>query len=161
MKVSKYNIILTMDDGKKIAFNSMSCALAEINDDFIEIIEKIDSLQYEKLDAKQKLLVDEMLEGNYIVHDNIDELKLIKYKHLSGKFNNESLGLTIAPTLSCNFECPYCYENPKQSFINEDVVKGILEMVSEAAQRKKVYILLGMEANLLLPRIYCLICLRK
>jgi len=141
MKASKYNIILTMDDGTKIAFNSMTCALAEINEDFIEIIEKIDSLQYEKLDAKQKLLVDKMLEGNYIVHDNIDELKLIKYKHLSGKFNNESLGLTIAPTLSCNFECPYCYENPKQSFIKEDVVKGILEMVSEAAKRKKgIYI---------------------
>lgn len=137
MRASKYNMIWTMDDGTKIAFNSMTCALAEVNEDFLDILKNIDLLEYEKLTTEQRLLVDNMLEGNYIVRDNIDELKLIKYRHLSGKFNAESLGLTIAPTLSCNFGCPYCYENPKQGFIKEDVVNGILEMINEAAKRRK------------------------
>jgi uncharacterized protein len=71
------------------------------------------------------------------MNDNIDELKLIKFRHFNGKFSNESLGLTIAPTLNCNFACPYCYESPKKGFMSEEVQKAILDMVYEAAKKRK------------------------
>lgn len=43
-----------------------------------------------------------MSEGNYIVHDDMDELKLLKYRNYNGKFSSGALGLVIAPTLACN-----------------------------------------------------------
>lgn len=137
MKKSRYNMFWSLEDGTRIAFNCMTCALAEINDDFMDVLNNIENLDYNNLDEKTKTLVDNMLEGNYILKDNIDELKLIKYRHLNGKFSNEGLGLTIAPTLACNFACPYCYESPKTGFITEEVQKSILDMVEEAAKRRK------------------------
>ena len=78
MKKSSYNKFLKTEDGKKIAFNSMTCALAEVDDNFFEIYDNIESLKYDNLDKEQKKLVQSMLEGNYIVQNEVDELNMIK-----------------------------------------------------------------------------------
>lgn len=86
MRKSNYNKILKTNDGKRIAFNSMTCALAEVDETFFEIYDNVENLDYAKLDEKQKEMLHNMLEGNYIVHDEVDELKMIKYRHFSSKF---------------------------------------------------------------------------
>lgn len=135
MKASNYNRTLTIEDGTRLAFNAMTCGLAEVDDNFFYILDHVGELKYEELGGETKELVDMMLEGNYIVHDDFDELKSIKYRHLSGKFNGGSLGLTIAPTLNCNFACPYCYESPKQGLMEPEAMDGIVEMVENAAKK--------------------------
>ncbi|OPZ85180.1 MAG: hypothetical protein BWY74_03989 [Firmicutes bacterium ADurb.Bin419] len=137
MKISKYNMFWKLEDGTNIAFNSMTCALAEINEDFMEVLNNIENINYEELNGEKKELVDNMLLGNYILKDSFDELKVIKYRHYSGKFNQDSLGLTIAPTLSCNFGCPYCYEDPKSGMMSKEVQDAIIELVTEAAKKRK------------------------
>jgi len=137
MKASKYNMILNLEDERTIAFNSMSCALAKINNDFINIIENIEHINYDELEEEKKTLVDNMLLGGYILDNDFDELKALKYEHFSAKFNNNGLQLTIAPTLSCNFACPYCYENPKSGIMNNDVQDAIIDWVVEEAKKRK------------------------
>ena len=137
MKISKYNKILTLENGKKIIFNSMSCALTEANDDFLKVLNKIDLIKYEELEERKKELLDKMLLDNYIIQDYVDEMKLIKYKHFSAKYDKESINVTIAPTLMCNFECPYCFETPQKWIMKEDVIEGILNILSEAIKRGK------------------------
>ncbi|MEO3947847.1 radical SAM/SPASM domain Clo7bot peptide maturase [Gorillibacterium sp. CAU 1737] len=137
MKVSRYNMFWTLEDGTKLAFNSMTCALAEVNEDFLSMLDRAPELDYEGLAGEEKDLVDQMLLGNYILKDSFDELKVIKYRHFAGKFNSDSLGLTIAPTLSCNFGCPYCYENPKNGMMSREVQDALVELVSDAAKQRK------------------------
>lgn len=137
MKVSKYNRILKVDN-KDIVFNSLSCALAEIDESFYTIIDNIRNINYDKLDDKNKELVDNMLEGNFIVHDDVDEYKNIKYRNLSAKFSNGVLSLTIAPTLDCNFACPYCYENAKKGFMDIETQNAIVSMVKDSLDHIKV-----------------------
>lgn len=137
MKASKYNLIMETDEKTKIAFNATTCALAEVDDNFFDVLNTIDDIRYEELEGEKKTIVDAMLEGNYIVQDELDELKLLKYRHYNGKYNNSALGLTVALTLGCNFACPYCYENAKQGFLSQEAIDGIIEMVTESAKRKK------------------------
>jgi uncharacterized protein len=137
MKASKYNLILDTDDGKKIAFNSTSCALAEVDENFFDVLNNPDKINLETADTEKKQLIESMLQGNYLVSDVLDELKLIKYKHLNGKYGNSGFGLTVALTMACNFACSYCYEKPKQGLMVEAVVAGIVEMVTAAAQKRK------------------------
>ncbi len=137
MKASKYNMFWTLEDGTKIAFNSMTCALAEIDDNFMEVLDNIENINMDELNDEKKKLVEDMLMGNFIIKDSFDELKVIKYRHFAGKFNSDALGLTIAPTLACNFACPYCYENPKKGMMSQEVQDAILEFVTEAAKRRK------------------------
>jgi uncharacterized protein len=137
MKTSRYNLILTTEDGRKIAFNSTTCALAEVDAAFFEVLDTIGTVDPEKADASQKELIEMMRQGNYIVDDAVDELKILQYQHLSGKYSNYTLGLTVALTLGCNFACPYCYEQVKQGLITPETVEGIVAIVTEAAQKRR------------------------
>jgi uncharacterized protein len=58
MKASKYNKFWEMEGGSRIAFNCMTCALAEIEDDFMEILDNIENIKYEELNSTKKELVD-------------------------------------------------------------------------------------------------------
>ncbi|MCI8746497.1 MAG: SPASM domain-containing protein [Lachnospiraceae bacterium] len=137
MKKSVYNKILTTNDGKKIAFNSMTCALAEVDESFFKIYDNIENLNYENLDDQQKKLINNMLKGNYIINDEIDELKIIKYRHFHSKFTEDILSLTIAPTLECNFACPYCYETPKKGLMNKEVQNAIIDVIKKRIKKIK------------------------
>lgn len=137
MKASKYNFIWDLENGNKLAFNSMSCGLAEVNDEFLEILENVEKIKYEELKGAKKELVDNMLLGNFIVHDYIDELKMLKFKHYQGKFGRNGLGLTIAPTLNCNFKCPYCYETLDTHIMNQEIRQAIVNFVRESAKTLK------------------------
>ncbi|MCX7749834.1 MAG: radical SAM/SPASM domain Clo7bot peptide maturase [Clostridia bacterium] len=137
MKASKYNKIWKMEDGANIAFNYMTCALAEVDEDFINILNQIENIRYDELEDEKKKLVDDMLYGNFIIKDNIDELSIIKYRHYAGKFNDSALGLTIAPTLACNFGCPYCFENEKKGMMKPEVQQSVIDMVENWAKQKK------------------------
>lgn len=136
MKKSKYNKFLTTENGNKIAFNSTTCALAEVDDSFFEIYDNIGMLQrYDMLDEEQKALVDSMLEGKYILQDEVDELKMLKYKHYSSKFAGDVLSLTIAPTLECNFACPYCYETSKKGMMSKEVQDAIVNAINKRVKK--------------------------
>lgn len=134
MKKSRYNIFFNRD-GKELAFNSMSCALAEIGDDFKQIYETIEHLDPENYTEEEKLLIEEMHYGNFIISDEIDELTILQFRNNRGKFATENLSYVIAPTLSCNFACFYCFEQAKPIFMSQEVQDKIIENVRDNAKR--------------------------
>lgn len=136
MKKSRYNKIIHLEDGKTIAFNSVTCALAEVDEEFLDTLENIEHINIDEVSPEKKELIDNMMEGNYIVDDKMDELKLLKFRNYSGKFSSNGVGLVIAPTLACNFACPYCYETAKSGMITEEVQASLLEMIEDTAKHK-------------------------
>lgn len=136
MKQSRYNRIIKTEKGETLAFNSLTCALAEVDQEFLDVLNNIKDINVETLDKDKKELVQNMAEGNFIVDDAIDELKLIKYRNYNGKFSKGSLGLVLAPTLACNFACPYCYETAKPGMMSMEVQDSIIEMVEDTAKTK-------------------------
>ena len=55
-------------------------------------------------------LVAELIRGGILVNEERDELGEIRLQSRAARFANTALSLTIAPTMACNFCCPYCYE---------------------------------------------------
>lgn len=134
MKKSKYNIFFDYKD-KKIAFNSMSCALAEIDDNFLRIYENIDEITRDDLSDEDKKLFDDMQYGNFIISDKMDELVILQYRNNKGKFSSDFLSYVIAPTLACNFACPYCFEQAKPKSMSQEVQDKIIENVLNSAKK--------------------------
>ncbi|MGN1388074.1 MAG: radical SAM protein [Bulleidia sp.] len=130
MKESRYNYFFQYD-GKDLAFNSMTCAFAEIDNDFYQAMQAV--RQGESLAEMDKELLKKMEEGGYIIDDCADELRELRFRNMNGKFQSQNLGLTIAPTLSCNFACPYCYEDRRVVFMDTEVQDGIVRLVQRTA----------------------------
>lgn len=132
MKPSRFNLIFE-HNGKKIAFNAFSCALAEVNEEFLAILNNCREINCVKANSE---LVKNMKEGNYIVEDDVDEIEHLKMVSYLGKFSNRGLGLVIAPTLDCNFACPYCFECPSTDLILPEIQDALFNWVENAAQNK-------------------------
>jgi len=132
-KESFYNVYLNYND-VQLVFNGVTSAFAEIEDDYLEIIKSVNN--HEEIDEKDEV-VAQMIENGFLVNSMLNETKLLKLGNYSSKFNSDSIGLTIAPTLACNFACPYCYENEKKEFMDKNTQKSIVDFVEKMAKLKK------------------------
>lgn len=135
MKSSKYNVILN-HRGKKLAFNGMTSSFAEVDDNFIRILNNISKINDECLSSDDKKLLEDMKRGGFILNDDEDEMKLLKLRSNMGKFGRKGFGLTIAPTLQCNFACPYCYEERQLGFMDEEIRNAIISKIESEAKSK-------------------------
>lgn len=135
MKLSRYTILKNYGD-KTLFFNSMSCAFAIVDDSFKKVVSDIENGIYDesKYDAK---LIEQMKRTNAIINDDFDEIEYIKYARNLSKYDMTSLGLTIAPTLDCNFRCVYCFENHIHGAMSEDVQNAVVDFIKARTQRLK------------------------
>ena len=132
MKASKYNFFYEFpeDMEKLIAYNARTNALA--------LIEKENYIKYQNFVDKSiaiddEKLIEDLKKGQFLIDDELDELELLKYNMLSSKFDTRHLGLTIAPTMNCNFDCIYCYEKNERQNVTmpKDVQDKIVEFVKQ------------------------------
>lgn len=131
MKKSKYNFFFNVDKNRYL-FNAMTCALAEVDSMFEENLDR--AISGGKIDSK---LLNDMKKDGVIVEDCFDELEYLKIKNFSGKFGGNIFGMTIAPTMMCNFACPYCYENPQPLSMKEEVAEAIVKKIESVAKTKR------------------------
>lgn len=116
MKLSSYNNYITSHD-KLIIYNTLSGGVLSLSNVYKESFELIKSKLinnniYEGITLD---LFNNLLKGSMIIEDDIIEFDIIKMQYNINRFSNTDLVLTIAPTLKCNFQCPYCYENGKRN----------------------------------------------
>lgn len=126
MKPSKYNIIFEHHNDT-YAFNTKNCCLVRVNEEFLSLTREPNNVK----DIEYKKLQKQMYEAGFLVDDNIDELAILEYQHNVAKFNSKKLTITILPTLSCNFNCFYCFEDETNVHIGAREVEAIQEFVKE------------------------------
>lgn len=130
IKESIFNIYYQFGD-KKIAYNSLYCGLAEIDDKYIKLLDKIKDEKTNIFDKNEIKLLEVAKKYKYIIDDESDELLDYRTKKYYHKFNEDKLSLTIAPTLDCNFKCTYCYETCKHGIIDNNVQNNIIEFIKK------------------------------
>ncbi len=133
-KVSNYNFFFTTKEGVDLAFNGISGGFARIKDN--ERVKRFtENPNAEKRDEKDNKIFNSLLKGLFIIHSNIDELSLLKLRFWGSRFNANSLLLTVAPTLNCNFACIYCYEREKGSNLRinmtEKKAQSLIKFISK------------------------------
>lgn len=146
MKSSFYNFIWPADDPEKvIVFNSLTTALVEVEKAGADLL-NVSGFAYDTLSWDEKQYVNGFRQGGFILDDDADELKILKYAYNSIKYDRMGLGFTIAPTLRCNFACTYCYEQAGENqaardgrhvLMPENVREELLNYIRKAAKTIK------------------------
>ncbi|RKY65687.1 MAG: hypothetical protein DRQ02_09905 [Candidatus Latescibacterota bacterium] len=140
-KQSRYNFFFDAEDGTHLAFNAMSGGLAIIEDGNRDEVQRIlaDPNSYRSDTEEKKRLWDSLLKGGFLIEKERDELAVLKMRNRVGRFNTDSFGLIIMPTLQCNFRCVYCYESFPNISMKPEIEEGIVRWVRERTRFVKTF----------------------
>lgn len=133
MKRSRYNIFNEYYDNKEkvIAYNSMTNALALMSK---ENYDKFINSDIENLKCDNDFY-DKLVKGGYLVDDDFNELTYLSYCLLRDRYSTKALGLTIAPTIDCNFNCIYCFQKDGKDnlYMSKNVQDNIITFIKQQA----------------------------
>lgn len=124
---SKFNFTYERNDGTMAIYNTYSKALV--------VLDKSEFAQYEALQFDDSSVEKELLENGILQDDNFDEVSFLKYCHHLIKYSQEALHLVLAPTMDCNFGCPYCYENRRNGKMSIEVQDAIIRFIEEKVDK--------------------------
>ena len=125
-KLSQFNFYYKRKEDENIIYNTFSKAVVVLSD--------AESQELESLSFSDVIVKNQLIDNGILVEKAFDEIGFLKYWHYKTKFSNSALYLTIAPTLDCNFACPYCYENRRPGKMSEKTQDAIMGFVRKAIQ---------------------------
>jgi uncharacterized protein len=134
MKPSRYNKFFEIGNGLILAYNTLSGALAHLTLEQYkkvqDILARCSNLQGDgdESDAYRTFL----LESRFLIDDDVDELDILKTRWLLGTLMQDKLGLTIMPTLNCNFRCIYCYLEHRSKKMSREIRQNLIDWVKFA-----------------------------
>ncbi|HHY33972.1 MAG TPA: 4Fe-4S cluster-binding domain-containing protein, partial [Firmicutes bacterium] len=133
MKASAYNHFIRAGN-RTLAYNAVSNGLALIDDEVLKALrspESIDPLILSRLQGESATLLRELKRGRFVIESDFDEVEYLRLLYNRAKYDVVAAGLTIAPTLDCNFNCPYCYEEQRSSRMTDEVKQHLCRYVAQ------------------------------
>lgn len=120
LKKSKYNHFVDLGTKRHLAFNAITCGMAEVENsklnNFLSLSETDDICK--KITDREFL--EDLQKGGFLINDDTNEIDSIRAGHYHSRFGNDAIGLTILPTYQCNFACDYCYEDSDLHSMKKD-----------------------------------------
>lgn len=140
MKWSIYNeLIFENRDDYVYLFNCLSKKFFTLNKKLTQLITDASKKSPDILYSIHPELYDSLVAEKFILPDDDDE-KECCLQHIKHTFNsNETLRITINPTLDCNLKCWYCYENHiKGSSMNNQTINNVINFVANSVKSKTI-----------------------
>lgn len=70
--------------------------------------------------------INVLKENGIIVDSELNEMQLLRNAYNFCKYTNKKATITIAPSLGCNFDCVYCYEDKNNECMDEKIQNQVL-----------------------------------
>ena len=154
MKYSKHNIFSKIRDSENYFIVNLLSGNADIlgsrDAENIKKLQKGDSLN-------DQTIIDELVEKGYLNVESEEEKEYRrKYLDFIDSREKDEIQIFFVTNYSCNFACPYCYQNQYNNPANElnkDVIDSFFNYVkNEFASRRKYITIFGGEPLLNSPR---------
>ena len=139
MKWSKFNhLYFSKKYNKNLLYNSLSNAFIEVNNPILlELFNKIKENNQMEVLAEYPSLYEELIQSKIIVESDQTEILKIKHKVLSNRYSSNTIIFTLLPTLSCNFNCPYCFAKTGGGTMTPKVEKSIVLLLEKLISNNK------------------------
>lgn len=138
MRLQKYTKQFEYDD-RGFVFNQLSGLIYEIPYGAYFLLKKQD---FEKLNEEYAEVYQFLVNENVIVPDNFNEKDFInqKIKERNHVFDDyKDITVVIAPSLDCNFDCIYCFENDgktkKPVLMSKETASNVIKYIENNIPR--------------------------
>lgn len=135
LKPSRYNFIFK-NDGSIYIYNAFLNSLAKINNSTALFLRSAEIFHEKQLQSEIKAKLEH---GGFIVDEEMDELAELKVRNRLVRFGNTSFGITIAPTLACNFKCSYCFQRHSQEKMTNETAENVYNFVIRNLKNKSSF----------------------
>lgn len=158
MKLSKFNHFIDVD-GDHYIFNAYRRGLHKVESGVIEALHALEEGAPNWKHSLSEQYVKQLYDSGYIIAADTDEHRQILQERENILNDSSNLTLTIAPTLDCNFECPYCFQGSSRhyhSYMTEHTMNSTIKFIrSLITDRTKSITIIwyGGEPLLALPQI--------
>ncbi len=139
MHWSKYNYLFTSETHGHLLYNSFTNSFCKFNPDSYKEIIKIKNDTGNN--SKDKSLMEMLVRLRVLVDDEADDLNNLRLQTLLHRSNTAYRTVTILPTLDCNFDCEYCFEDNRASvYMDDDTEKHLIEFIKSFGEFKKLQV---------------------
>lgn len=125
MKRSRFNVFFDYN-GKTYISNTFSKSLIELDEQHQKVLANSDAELCEIQDSLKALYQEGIL-----VDDQLDEIGMLRFAHEQSKKGTDEIEIVVAPTLSCNFRCEYCFETKRNGRMSDDVQDKVINYIKE------------------------------
>jgi len=129
MIVSRYTEEYTLHTGELVLANLLWRTFLELSPNDADLWERAKDQSQFNEDVLPATLINALVSNKFLLDDDFDESKYMQDKYRSGRYTSSVLGLTIAPTIDCNFGCTYCYEDKRPGKMSPETEALILKYV--------------------------------
>ncbi len=139
---SLYNNLFHSERYGSFLYNALSGIMLELDEGHFLTAGKLrDGYQGELPDEHHEFLA--FLEEKGFLAQREDELLQLMQMHYRRNvecFSTSTLGLTICPTLACNFACPYCFEHSQNdaTVMNDETMNAIVSFIKKHQDTKNL-----------------------
>lgn len=124
---SKYNHICSDPESNGyLLYNFLTGAMLQINEEFMGRFKNILLLT----DDEKRILIE-----NGFLTDDFDELAYLKFGNKLVCADEELLSILIAPTMACNFACPYCFEHHGDTAMDIQIQDEIVSFIENSLSK--------------------------
>lgn len=136
MKNSFYNIFYR-HAGCFYVYNQVSSALIKVDEELWR------NLPLNKLEGTDDDTISQLKKMGIVCNKSLEESDVIVAKNKYNRYSNNTIRMTIMPTMSCNFRCWYCYETHETGVMSKENVQSIIKFAENTIKehRPKAFIL--------------------
>jgi uncharacterized protein len=129
MYISKYVKLISQSD-KYYVYNSLTNFFAEIDGYFWKYLHR----KQESKNTVSKERIGEDIWNKFcfkriFTESNEDDILLYASTIKAHRRISNILLLTIAPTMDCNFSCPYCFETKEKGIMSNQLIKNLIDWI--------------------------------
>ena len=145
-KASYYTFMVNVKrKGRVLAYNTMSGALLELDEheaSVLRVLRKRDIITTSDLVGHDYDFIKGLIEAGILIPNYVDEKDVIRERiavSRQAEYRKAKIMLTLAPTVSCNMGCAYCFEGPKpvSRFMSEETMQDLIAFLDRAVLEKK------------------------
>lgn len=127
---SKYNHLCKKYDSEEyLLYNFMTDALVECDVEITSRLSDIDRLTLDEIEF--------LRENGFIIQENYEEDDFLRLGNKLICTNSDMLSILIAPTMECNFNCPYCFEHHRTGFMSLSVQNEIIRFIENSIKENQ------------------------